>query len=42
MPTRCTAKAKHTGQQCRAYAIHGTDKCRVHGGMAAIKNTKHA
>ncbi|TDA64505.1 MAG: hypothetical protein D9V47_13800 [Clostridia bacterium] len=38
MPTQCTAKSKHTGQQCRAYAVNGTDKCRVHGGMTPIKH----
>jgi hypothetical protein len=36
--SQCTAKAKRTGKQCRANAIKGKDKCRVHGGMTPIKH----
>lgn len=35
---QCTATAKRTGKQCRAAAIKGRDKCRVHGGMTPIKH----
>jgi len=47
MAKRCTAKAKRTGEQCKAYAIQGKDKCRVHGGLTPVKHglyskyTKH-
>ena len=30
---RCTAH-KHNGEQCRKFAIDGTNVCRVHGGAA--------
>jgi hypothetical protein len=32
---RCVAQAKRTTQRCQAWAIRGTQLCRVHGGMAA-------
>ena len=39
-----TARKKRTNEQCKAPAIHGTTKCRVHGGMSlrgvAAKNYK--
>lgn len=31
---QCTAKAKRTGERCRAAAIIGRTVCRVHGGMS--------
>ena len=36
--SQCTAKAKRTGKRCRANAIRGKDKCRVHGGMTPVKH----
>lgn len=29
---QCTAKSKHTGQQCRNNAMDGRNVCRMHGG----------
>lgn len=31
---RCTAKAKQSGQQCKAWAVPGATVCRTHGGRA--------
>lgn len=31
---RCSAKSPRTGEQCRAYAMHGTTVCNKHGGSA--------
>lgn len=36
--TRCTGKAKSTGEQCRNAAKPGKDKCRIHGGATPIKH----
>lgn len=33
-PIKCSAKAKHTGQRCRRWAIVGTTVCKHHGGKA--------
>lgn len=33
---KCTATAKRTGKPCKAPAIKGKDKCRVHGGMTPV------
>lgn len=41
-PTRCTATAKRTGEQCQAWAIRGAKVCRVHGGMARQVRAKAA
>ncbi len=47
MPTQCTARKKGTSEQCKAYAVNGTDKCKVHGGLTPVKHglyskyTKH-
>jgi hypothetical protein len=30
--TRCGARAKSTGRQCRARPLPGKTKCKVHGG----------
>ena len=35
---QCTATAKRTGKPCKAPAIKGKDKCRVHGGMTPVKH----
>lgn len=42
--TECNAKAKRTGKKCRAQAIRGKTKCRVHGGMneGAPKDNQNA
>ncbi len=34
MQPRCTAKARTTGNRCKAYAITGATVCRMHGGSA--------
>lgn len=43
--TQCTARAKRTGEQCRAQAVVGRTVCRVHGGMTprghALPQTTH-
>lgn len=37
--SRCNAKAKSTGQQCRAPAMRGKLKCRLHGGKSTGAKT---
>lgn len=40
---RCHAKAKRTGQQCRAAAVRGFKVCRVHGARGgAPKGNRNA
>lgn len=50
--SRCRAKSKRSGAQCKNYSVHGKTVCRMHGafagpktpnGIARIKcaNTKH-
>ena len=34
---RCTATAKHTGQQCRMFAVRGSNVCYFHGGAKMLK-----
>lgn len=34
---RCTAKSKRSGQQCKNWAIGGSDKCRMHSGEGKTK-----
>ncbi len=36
---RCNAKAKSTGKQCRAPAMRGKVKCRLHGGKSTGART---
>jgi len=36
---RCNAKAKSTGKQCRAPAVRGKSKCRLHGGRSTGAKT---
>jgi hypothetical protein len=31
---RCGRRAKHSGQACRNWAMHGQTVCRIHGGKA--------
>ena len=38
--TRCTAKSKTTGEQCRQQAINGSTKCYYHGGRS-LRGTEH-
>jgi hypothetical protein len=39
---RCTAKAKHSGERCRAPAVRGWRVCRVHGaGGGAPRGSAH-
>lgn len=42
---QCNAVSKHSGQQCKAHAITGSTKCRIHGGMTpkgiASPNFRH-
>lgn len=35
---RCKAKAKRTGQQCKAPAVRGWTVCRVHGAGGGAKS----
>ncbi len=35
---KCKAKSKRSGKRCRAYAIKGKDRCRMHGGTTPIKH----
>lgn len=35
---RCTAKSKRTGEQCKNYAMKGSDKCHIHGGKTPVKH----
>ena len=37
---RCTARAKHSKDQCRKPAIRGKTKCRTHGGASTGPKTK--
>jgi hypothetical protein len=39
MCARCQAHSKRTGQQCRAPAIVGRNKCRFHGGKSTGPKT---
>lgn len=39
---QCTAKAKHTKEQCKAWAIRGKDKCKVHGGLTPCKHGRYS
>lgn len=39
---QCTAKSKRTGVQCRAQAIRGKDKCRLHGGKTPCKHGRYS
>lgn len=34
---QCTAKSKRTGERCKAPAVRGKDKCRMHGGATPVK-----
>ena len=34
---QCTAKSKQTGERCKAPAVRGKDKCRMHGGATPVK-----
>ncbi|OCX70061.1 hypothetical protein A6M27_12080 [Acidithiobacillus thiooxidans] len=36
---RCTAKSKRSGVQCRAPAVRGKTKCRMHGGKSTGART---
>lgn len=36
---QCSAQSKRTGQQCRAPAIAGKNKCRFHGGKSTGPKT---
>ena len=36
---RCTAKSKRSGVQCRAPAVRGKTKCRMHGGKSTGAKT---
>ncbi len=36
--TRCTGRAKTTGEQCKNPAVSGKDKCRIHGGLTPVKH----
>lgn len=36
---QCSAQSKRTGQQCRAPAIAGKTKCRLHGGRSSGPKT---
>lgn len=31
---KCNAKSKRTGEKCKAIAVTGSDKCRMHGGRS--------
>lgn len=31
--TRCTARSKRSGEQCKAWALIGSEKCRMHRGI---------
>lgn len=31
---RCTAKSKRSGEQCKAYRMKGSTKCKYHGGKS--------
>jgi len=35
---QCTAKSKRTGERCKAQAVRGKDKCRMHGGSTPVKH----
>ena len=37
---RCTARAKHSKQQCRKPAMRGKTKCRTHGGASTGPKTQ--
>ena len=37
---RCTARAKHSKDQCRNPAMQGKTKCRTHGGASTGPKTK--
>jgi hypothetical protein len=37
---RCTARAKHSKDQCRKPAIRGKTKCRTHGGASTGPKTQ--
>ena len=37
---RCTARAKHSKQQCRKPAMQGKTKCRTHGGASTGPKTQ--
>jgi hypothetical protein len=36
---RCNAKSKSTGEQCKAAAVSGKTKCRMHGGKSTGAKT---
>ena len=43
LASRCRAKSKRSGQQCRAPAVSGYAVCRMHGaGGGAPKGNKNA
>lgn len=35
---QCTARSKRTGERCKAQAMKGKDKCRMHGGSTPVKH----
>ena len=37
----CTAHSKRTGEPCRAHAVKGKTKCRMHGGTNPGRPLKH-
>jgi len=38
---RCTAKSKSTGERCKRPRHPGTNVCRTHGGLGAVRSIKH-
>jgi len=37
--TQCTAISKRSGERCKAPAVHGKTKCRMHGGRSTGPRT---